>query len=87
MNKLLIGLAALPLMVSMAMAAQPTPLSDTQMDKVTAGTIDIQLVGTPVPNTISVSTSLPFPNATFQLNYAWSLNNGPDRATLAATGF
>ncbi len=35
MNKLLIGLAAVPLMSSVAFAAQP--LSDRQMDAVTAG--------------------------------------------------
>jgi len=35
MNKLLIGLAAVPLMSSVAFAAQP--LSDKQMDAVTAG--------------------------------------------------
>jgi hypothetical protein len=35
MNKLLIGLASVPLMSSVAFAAQP--LTDNQMDKVTAG--------------------------------------------------
>jgi len=77
MNKLLIGLAAMPFLAGVAMAGQPTPLSDTQMDKVTAGTTDIQLVNL---NTINVSTSPNF----FGLNYAWSVNNGPDFATLAA---
>jgi hypothetical protein len=77
MNKLLIGLAALPFMVSIAMAAQPTPLSDTQMDQVTAGTTDIQLINL---NTITVGPSLDFHG----LNVAWSVNNGPDAATLAA---
>ena len=39
MKKLLLGLAALPFMASMAMAGQPSSLSDTQLDKVTAGQI------------------------------------------------
>jgi hypothetical protein len=37
MTKLLLGLASLPFIASMAMAGQPVALSDTQMDKVTAG--------------------------------------------------
>jgi hypothetical protein len=37
MNKLLIGLAMVPFLAGVAMAGQPTPLSDAQMDKVTAG--------------------------------------------------
>jgi len=37
MKKLTFGLAALPFMAGIAMAAQPVALSDTQLDKVTAG--------------------------------------------------
>jgi hypothetical protein len=37
MKKLLVGLAAVPFLAGIAMAGQPTPLSDAQMDKVTAG--------------------------------------------------
>jgi hypothetical protein len=37
MKKLLFGLAAVPLLASAAFAAGPTPLSDQQMDTVTAG--------------------------------------------------
>ena len=37
MKKLLIGLAAVPFLAGVAMAGQPPPLSDAQMDKVTAG--------------------------------------------------
>jgi hypothetical protein len=37
MTKLFLGLASLPFIASMAMAGQPVALSDTQMDKVTAG--------------------------------------------------
>jgi hypothetical protein len=37
MKKLLVGLAAVPFLVGIAMAGQPMPLSDAQMDKVTAG--------------------------------------------------
>jgi hypothetical protein len=37
MKKLLVGLAAVPFLACVAMAGQPTPLGDAQMDKVTAG--------------------------------------------------
>jgi hypothetical protein len=37
MKKLLIGLAALPLLAGVASAGQQTLLSDSQMDRVTAG--------------------------------------------------
>jgi hypothetical protein len=37
MKSLLYGLAALPLLAGVALAGQPVQLSDTQMDKVTAG--------------------------------------------------
>ena len=37
MKKLLVGLAALPFLAGVAMADQPTLLSDAQMDTVTAG--------------------------------------------------
>jgi hypothetical protein len=37
MKKLLVGLAAVPFLAGAAMAGQPMPLSDAQMDKVTAG--------------------------------------------------
>jgi hypothetical protein len=43
MKKLLLGLAALPFIASVAMAGQPTRLSDNQMDKVTAGNLVIVL--------------------------------------------
>jgi hypothetical protein len=39
MKKLFVGLATLPLLVGVAMAEQPTLLSDAQMDTVTAGSI------------------------------------------------
>lgn len=37
MKRLLLGLVALPFLVGVSLAAQPVPLSDTQMDAVTAG--------------------------------------------------
>ena len=37
MKRFLIGLAALPFMAGVSLAAQPVPLNDTQMDRVTAG--------------------------------------------------
>jgi len=37
MKRFLFGLAALPFLAGVSLAAQPAPLSDTQMDRVTAG--------------------------------------------------
>jgi hypothetical protein len=37
MKKLLLGLAVLPFLAGMSMAGTPTPLTDKQMDNVTAG--------------------------------------------------
>jgi hypothetical protein len=37
MRKLLFGLAVLPFLAGVSLAEQPVPLSDQQMDKVTAG--------------------------------------------------
>src|SRR5690349_15006549 len=37
MKKLLVGLAAMPFLACVAMAGQPMPLSEAQMDRVTAG--------------------------------------------------
>jgi hypothetical protein len=37
MKRLLLGLAVLPFLAGVSLAAQPVPLSDTQMDTVTAG--------------------------------------------------
>jgi hypothetical protein len=35
MKKLVVGLAAVPFLAGIAMAGQPVPLSDAQMDRVT----------------------------------------------------
>lgn len=45
-NQMLIGLSVLPLLTGVATAAQPTSLSDTQMDKVTAGALPAGFVTT-----------------------------------------
>jgi len=49
MKKVLCGLAALPFLAVVALAGQPVPLNDRQMDKVTAGfdfaEADIQNLG------------------------------------------
>ena len=37
MKRFLFGLAALPFLAGVSFAAQPVPLNDTQMDRVTAG--------------------------------------------------
>jgi hypothetical protein len=52
MKKLLIGLAALPLLAGVATAGQPMSLNDAQMDKVTAGQA---LVLAPVSNSETVT--------------------------------
>jgi alpha/beta superfamily hydrolase len=40
MKKLLIGLAVVPFLAGVAMAGQPKPLTDAQMDKVSAGQLN-----------------------------------------------
>src|SRR5689334_10766998 len=39
MKKLLVGLAIMPFLVGVALAGQPMPLSEAQMDEVTGGSI------------------------------------------------
>jgi len=46
MTKLFLGLVSLPFIASVAMAGQPVALTNTQMDKVTAGAITDQLTYT-----------------------------------------
>jgi hypothetical protein len=50
MKRLLLGLAVLPFIAGISLAAQPVPLSDQQMDTVTAGfdftELDVQNLGT-----------------------------------------
>jgi len=52
MKQLLAGLAALPLLAGVAMAGQPAPLADAQMDQVTAGLI-LTYPGASLTNTCS----------------------------------
>ena len=56
MKKLLAGCALLPLLAGMAMAGQPAPLSDTQMDRVTAG---LAVWFSPAPSAMVVVVSVP----------------------------
>jgi hypothetical protein len=53
MKKLLVGLAALPFLASVALAGQPTVLSDSELDRVTAGDIIVHF-------TFLYTTSVPF---------------------------
>lgn len=62
MNKLLAGIAALPFLAGVAMAGQPAPLSDTQMDQVTAG-FDVLYVYGPGTD-VQVYTNVTSPPAT-----------------------
>jgi len=59
MKKLLIGFAALPFLAGVAMGGQPAPLSDAQMDKVTAGANASNIFsGFPVPLSPTTSACL-----------------------------
>jgi hypothetical protein len=53
MKALLYGLAALPFLAGIAWAQQPVQLTDKQMDRVTAGTLIVE-----VSNTSAVAVSL-----------------------------
>jgi hypothetical protein len=73
MNKLLLALTALPFMAGAAVASQPQPLNDRQMDKVTAGFTAISIAdaeglvgraGTLLTTTASVSQVIPYAVAT-----------------------
>jgi hypothetical protein len=46
MKRLLHGIAALPFLAGVALAQQPMPLSDRQMDKVTAGFLETDFSNT-----------------------------------------
>jgi hypothetical protein len=71
MTKLFLGLASLPFIASVAMAGQPVALSDTQMDKVTAGltyatavipadqVLDTNFVITLGPSSLTAHVSIP----------------------------
>jgi len=63
MKRLLFGLVALPFLAGVSLAAQPVPLSDTQMDAVTAG---FDFLETNVQNlgTVRVAIDLPVAAAT-----------------------
>jgi len=69
MKKLLIALAALPFMAGVASASQPQPLSDKQMDQVTAGFFSTAIAdaegivgraGTLLTTTATLSQVLPY---------------------------
>jgi hypothetical protein len=67
MKKLLASCALLPFLAGMAMAGQPAPLSDTQMDKVTAGLA----VWFATNNSVVIVTSVPLtaPGGTVVANF------------------
>jgi hypothetical protein len=58
MKRLFFGLAVLPFLAGVSLAAQPVPLSDTQMDAVTAG---FDFLETNIQNlgTVRVAIDLP----------------------------
>jgi hypothetical protein len=64
MKKLLVGLAALPFLASVAIAGQPVSLNDTQMDKVVAG-LNVWYsfsTGLVVPSTCTACVNFNAPN-------------------------
>jgi len=63
MKKLLVGLASLPLLASVAVAGQPTPLVDAQMDKVSAGAIEYNLPGVEIVYGLHPENTVGFPQA------------------------
>lgn len=68
MTKLLIGLASLPFIASVALAGQPVALSDTQMDKVTAGYTTAIIPADGILNT-NVLITTGSTTTTFHLSY------------------
>jgi hypothetical protein len=64
MKKFLFGIAAVPFLASVAFAGQPNLLSDVQMDKVTAGLIEINL---PFAEVLILQPSGPVCNVCVQL--------------------
>jgi len=60
MKRFLYGLAALPFLAGVSLAAQPVPLTDTQMDKVTAG-FDFHEVEIQNTGWVSVGVNEPAP--------------------------
>jgi hypothetical protein len=90
MNKSLIGLAALPLMATVAFAAQPVSLNDKQMDNVTAGfdfyevdvtNTGINYIGVDVP---AVSGSITSSGTTVATAYLNVVNTWFGNSTVAA---
>jgi len=61
MKKLLVGLAAVPFLAGIAIAGQPMPLSEVQMEKVTAGggpSLEIEITSFPGPVEINHGPTL-----------------------------
>jgi hypothetical protein len=61
MKKLLFGLAVLPFLAGVSLAGQPLPLTDQQMDKVTAG-FDFSEIDHANLGTVAVAINLPAAN-------------------------
>ena len=59
MKKLFSGLAALPLLAGVAMADQLAPLTDAQMDKVTAGLAILQFSPNNSPIFLNLGNAFP----------------------------
>jgi len=61
MKKLLFGLAVLPFLAGVSLAGQPLPLTDQQIDKVTAG-FDFREIDEANLGTVAVAINLPATN-------------------------
>lgn len=74
MTKLLLGLASLPFIASVAIAGQPVVLSDIQMDKVSAGgAIPFTNTVIPVDQILDVNVSLKTGTSTVTIHLSYPL--------------
>ena len=75
MQKLLTGLASLPLLAGVALAAQPVPLNDAQLDSISAGQVAETSGGLTLAP--AVGAGLPVPsNFLFVVNETAVFNTG-----------
>jgi hypothetical protein len=83
MRQLFLGLASLPFIASVAMAGQQVALSDTQMDKVTAG--DFTFSTLLIPADSILKAPVPITLGSFSATYNLSYPNNPEH--VIAKGF
>jgi hypothetical protein len=79
MKKILLGLAALPFFAGVAMAGQPTSLSDKQMDEVSAGGV---LISTLIDYNTQTAVTTFGTQSLFPLQITVSTVNPPPTPTI-----